>query len=152
MSTNDINARRTAQIGCKSRRLRRKDARQGAVAVEFAITFGLALLFFFSALEFCRVAMIRGTVDNALYEGTRVAIVPGSTNADAENAARRVLSSIGVRNVVLTSSPNPLRATSPTVRVDISVPLDQNLFAPAIFFRGKSITRTFEMQRETSRL
>ena len=56
--------------------------RPGAVLVEMAITSSLAFLFFFAALEFCRVAMIRHTVENALYEGARTGIVPGATTAE----------------------------------------------------------------------
>ena len=56
--------------------------RRGAAAVEFAMTAGLAFFFFFAALEFCRVSMMRHTVQNALYEGARIGIVPGATASD----------------------------------------------------------------------
>ena len=45
------------------------------------VAFCLPLLFFFflSALEFARVNMIRQTVENAVYEGSRRGVVPGAT-------------------------------------------------------------------------
>lgn len=123
-------------------------SRQGAVAVEFAITAGLAFFFFFAALEFCRVSMIRHTVENALYEGARAGIVPGATASQVEDRARAILATIALRNVNVTVSPNPIRSDSATVEVRISLPIDRNLFAPASFFRGKRLDRTFTMQRE----
>ena len=61
--------------------------RTGAVMVEFVIVAPLLFLFFFAAFEFCRVAMIRHTADNAVYEGARIGIIPGATADEA--AARR---------------------------------------------------------------
>ena len=66
------------------------------MAVEFAITAGLAFLFFFGAFEFSRVAMIRGTIDNAIYEGARLGITPGATAPEVEKKVRDILgTSIG---------------------------------------------------------
>ena len=56
--------------------------RTGAAMVEFAIVSPLLFLFFFGAMEFCRVAMIRHTADNAVYEATRVGIIPGASSTD----------------------------------------------------------------------
>ncbi len=47
--------------------------------VEFAIVAPLLFFLFFASMEFCRVAMIRHTADNAVYEGCRVGIIPGAT-------------------------------------------------------------------------
>ncbi len=55
--------------------------------VEFAIVAPLLFLFFFAAMEFCRVAMIRHTADNAVYEGCRVGIIPGATVDEAKAEA-----------------------------------------------------------------
>ncbi len=125
-----------------------KRNRHGAAAVEFALTAGLAFFFFFAALEFCRVAMIRHTVENALYEGARAGIVPGATAANVTTRAQNILGTLGLRSVTIQVTPNPIIATTQTVQVRIQVPLNQNLFGPAKFFSGKTIDRTFTMQRE----
>jgi Flp pilus assembly protein TadG len=132
----------------KSEYKRRKTARQGAVAVEMAITSGLVFFFFFASLEFCRVAMMRHTVEHALYEGARQGIIPGATVGEVETKARSVLRTIGVGSANVTVTPAVLDNSTREVSVRIQMPLDQNLFAPAFFFRGKSIDRTFVMQRE----
>ena len=45
--------------------------RPGATLLEFAVVVPLLFLCFFAAFEFCRVAMIQHTADNAVYEGCR---------------------------------------------------------------------------------
>ena len=132
------------------RRMSRR-SRQGAVAVEFAITAGLAFLFFFGAFEFSRVAMIRGTIDNAIYEGARVGITPGATAADVEKKVRDILGFSLVRVASVTVQPNPILFDSKTITVRVDLPLDRNTFSPAQFFNGKSIVRSIQMKREASR-
>ncbi len=116
-----------------------------------AMTSGLVFFFFFAALEFCRVAMMRQTVEHALYEGARQGIIPGATAAEVESKARSVLRTIGVGSANVTVAPAILDNTTREISVRIQMPLDRNLFAPAFFFRGKSIDRTFVMQREGPR-
>ncbi len=137
-------------IPSKSNRMHRR-TRRGAVAVEFAITSGVALLFFFGAFEFARVAMLRGTIDNAIYEGARVGIIPGATNADVQRKVNEILGFSLVRSARITIVPNPILFNSKTVKVTVDLPLDENTFSPAKFFSGKSILRSIEMKREASR-
>ncbi len=125
--------------------------RPGAVMVEMAITSSLAFMFFFAALEFCRIGMIRHTVENALYEGARVGIVPGATPAQIQTVARSVLARIGITGAVIDVSPAVIDNSTREVSVRIRLPLDSGLFAPAKFFLGKSLDRTFVMQREGNR-
>jgi Flp pilus assembly protein TadG len=122
--------------------------RRGAAAVEFAVTSGLAFFFFFAALEFCRVAMIRHTVELAMYEGARKGIVPGATSNDVQTSAAKVLRTIGISGATIDVTPATIQKDSPEVQVRIRLPLDRGLFAPAFFFVGKTLDRTLVMQRE----
>ena len=132
-------------------RLARREARRGVVAVEFALTAGLAFLFFFAAMEFSRVAMLRGTIDNAIYEGARVGIVPGATAGNVEQKVRDILGFSLVRVADISVQPNPILVDSTSIRVQVDLPLDRNTFSPARFFAGKSLVRTIQMKREASR-
>ena len=123
--------------------------RRGVAAVEFAIVAPLLFLFFFAAFEFCRVAMIRHTVDNAVYEGCRAGIIPGATAADVQRETQRVMASLAVNNINLSVSPPEIRQDSPTVTVRLEVPLDANSFVPNQFVAGRSIVRELTMQRES---
>jgi Flp pilus assembly protein TadG len=125
--------------------------RNGAVAVEMALTCGLVFFFFFAALEFCRVSMMRHTVEHALYEGARAGIIPGATSTEVDSKARSVLRTIGIRSADIQVTPTAIDNSTTEVSIRIQLPLDQNLFAPAFFFRGRSLDRTFVMQREGSR-
>lgn len=128
-----------------------KKQRRGAVMVEMAITSGLVFFFFFAALEFCRVSMIRHTVENALYESARHGIVPGATSTEMQSTANRVLSRIGISGATIDVSPTNIQNSTPEVSVRIRLPLDRGLFAPALFFVGESLDRTLVMQREGGR-
>lgn len=125
--------------------------RRGAVAVEFAVTAGVALAFFFAAFEFCRVAMIRHTVDNAVYEAARAGIVPGATRAEVETKARQILSTLGVSQSSVVVTPRTITDNTADVTVDITVPIDKNTFGTAVFFAGKKVERSLTMIRETVR-
>ena len=126
-------------------------SRQGTVAVEFAITCGLAFFFFFAALEFTRVSMIQHTVEHALYEGGRQGIIPGATSSEVSDTSRRILSRIGISGANITVSPNSIVNSTREVSVRIQLPLDRGLFGPAMFFLGKNLDRTLVMQREGTR-
>jgi Flp pilus assembly protein TadG len=129
---------------------KRRNVRRGAVLVEMALTIGLAFFFFFAALEFCRISMIRHSVENALYEGARAGIVPGATAGEVQNRARNVLRTVGLSNTNVEVTPSVITQSTRDVSVRIRLPLDQNLFAPAFFFRGRTLDRTLTMQREGS--
>jgi Flp pilus assembly protein TadG len=122
--------------------------RRGAAVVEMAVTIGLAFFFFFASLEFCRVNMIRHSVEHALYEGGRIGILPGATSDEVQTASRRILATIGITNATIDVTPSTIVRDTATVSVRIRLPLDRGLFAPAFFFVGKSLDRTLTMQRE----
>ena len=138
----------TSMITTNSKNKKCAASRRAAVAVEMAITCGMAFFFFFAALEFCRVSMMRHTVEHALYEGARQGIIPGATVDEVQSKARGVMRTIGIRSVSIDVTPATIVSSTPEIAVRIRMPLDQNLFAPAFFFRGRVLDRTIVMQRE----
>ena len=131
-----------------SRHLRKNQRRNGTTMTEFAIVAPLLFLFFFAALEFCRVAMIRHTADNAVYEGCRMAIVPGGTANDAEQTAQQLLTTLGLTRTDISVTPRNIRPDTEEVTVTVSVPLDDNTFIPPVFVGGHTVVRTLTMRRE----
>ena len=123
-------------------------ARRGATAVEFVVVAPLLFLFFFAAFEFCRVAMIRHTADNAVYEGCRAGIIPGASAPDAQQQTQRIMNSLGVNNVSVTVIPDTIDRETREVTVRLVVPLDANSFVPNQFVAGRSIVRQLTMRRE----
>lgn len=122
--------------------------RVGAAVVEFALVVPLVLMLAFAAIEFARVVMIRHSIDNAVYESARLAIIPGGTAADARNETQRLFAVIGITDFLVEVVPPVLALETPEVTVRISVPLDSNSYFPQQFFAGRTLRRELTMRRE----
>lgn len=129
---------------------RSKSRRTGAVLVEFAVTLPIVILVFFAAFEFCRAAMVRHTVDNAVYEAARRGILPGATAADVENQADQVLATIGLAGAQVDVTPASIVEGTTEVTVRIQVPLDSNGYVTPVFLGGAVIDRSLTMRRESA--
>lgn len=129
-------------------RCRNNAKRIGATTVEFAVTCSFAFFFFFAALEFSRVSMYRHTVENALYEGARAGIVPGATAENVRDKTRELLAIAGINGATIDVTPAVLTNDTPRVNVRVRMRLDRGLYAPAFYFLGKTLDRSFEMARE----
>ncbi len=121
--------------------------KQGAVAVEMALTLPILFLLLFAIFEVGRANMIRHATEAAAYEGARVGIVAGSTPAEMRTAAERILTTVGVDDFQITVTPNPIVSDTREVTVDIKVPLDQNMTA-ARFVNGLEFTGHCTLTRE----
>jgi Flp pilus assembly protein TadG len=116
---------------------RRRGGRIGAVAVEFAITAPIFILFLLAAFEFGWLHVIRHTADNAAYEAARTAIVPGATSAEALAKANSLLNVVGARGSKITITPSSITNTTTEVTVAIDTPMKSNgLITPR--FTGKT--------------
>ncbi|TWT55145.1 TadE-like protein [Rubripirellula amarantea] len=122
--------------------------RRGAAAVEFALVVPVVFLLFFAALEFTRVAMIRHTADNAVYEGCRVGIIPGATSDEVRQTATDIMATLGVTNVTVDVQPGNIDRDTDEVTVSIDIPLDANAYVPNQFVAGKTVTRRLTLRRE----
>lgn len=120
--------------------------RRGAVAVEFALTLPLFLLFLFGCYEICRANIIMHTCESAAYEGARAGIVPGSSPAKTNAAAQSVIDTLGVEAQITTTPAvidNETESVSVTINVDFS---ENSILVPK--FIGANIIRTCTMNRE----
>ena len=132
----------------RRRRIRSRDERCGAVLVEFAICSSLLFMFFFAALEFSRVNMIRQSIENAVYEGSRRGIVPGATSDDCRTSALTVLNSISVNSAQVTVTPEVITPNTSQVTVAVNVPVNSNSWVTPLFFDGMSISGSMTLNRE----
>ena len=123
-------------------------ARRGTTVVEFAVTLPLVLLLFFGSIEFARVNMLRHSAAQAAYEGARRGIVPGASAADVRTTAQAIMNSAFASTYTVDVVPTAIIATTPEVTVNISVPLADNSWVVPRFFAGKTLTRSFTLQRE----
>ena len=137
---------RTTTHTYRRRSMRR--ARWGVVTVEFAICAPILFFFFFAALEFSRVNMIRQSVENAVYEGSRRGIVPGATAADCRAAAQNVLNTVMARNATIDVTPAVIVQDTPEVTVAVAVPVNSNSWVAPLFFNGRTVQNSMTLRRE----
>jgi Flp pilus assembly protein TadG len=131
-----------------SRRRGLRGLRRGVVTVEFAICVPILLLFFFAALEFSRVNMIRQTVENATYEGCRRGIVPGATAANCRTSAQAVLNTISVHGATINVTPAVITQDTPQVTVSVAIPVNNNSWVAPLFFKNKTVSNSMTLRRE----
>ena len=131
-------------------RQRLRQRRLGAALVEFAVCAPIIFALIFASFEFCRVNMIRHTMDNAVYEGARQAIVPGATDQTARDAASSLLAILSVRDSTVTITPTPILPSTTQVTVTIDVPLQSNSWGAPLFFKYKSLTTSCTLTREVT--
>jgi Flp pilus assembly protein TadG len=130
------------------RKSRWRQSHRGAVVTEFAICAPILFLFFFAALEFSRVNMIRQSVENAVYEGSRRGIVPGATADDCRNSAQVILNTISVNDATVTVTPAAITPQTTEVTVEVSVPINSNSWVAPFFFRDRTIANSMTLRRE----
>jgi Flp pilus assembly protein TadG len=132
----------------RSRRSSKRRRQSCAVVVEFAICAPILFLFFFASLEFSRVNMIRQTIENAAYEGSRRGIVPGAKASDCRDSAQAVLNTVSTNDATITVTPSVITPETTQVTVSITVPIDSNSWVTPLFFENKSLSNSMTMRRE----
>lgn len=120
--------------------------RRGAATLEMAFVLPIIFLFMFAAFEFTRFSMMRPTIDSAVYDATRRAIVPGATQEAVESEARKMLSMVGIHNADIQIS--ELGVDVPTTTITITASVGGNTLFPLKFLRNTIIRRTMTMNRE----
>jgi Flp pilus assembly protein TadG len=116
--------------------------------VEFALTAPIFFLFLLAAFEFGWLNVIRHTADNAAYEASRTAIVPGATATEARAKANNLLNIVGARAATITVTPAILTPETNQVTVDIDIPMNSNGLIVPRFTRNKTIHSTSTLRTE----
>lgn len=125
---------------------KRRLQRWGATTVEFAFVSSIIFATFLAAAEFCRLSMMRHTLDNAVYEAARKSIVPGATAKEIESQAKSILSTLGISNARVSVDPQNITDETEFVTVKIELPLNQASFVPV----NSNMSRSLKMRRERS--
>ncbi|MCE9546746.1 MAG: pilus assembly protein [Planctomycetia bacterium] len=124
--------------------------RRGAEITELALTLPLFLLLTFGIVEFGRMVMVGEVLTNAAREGSRVAVLPGGTDADCIAAIAHYLNAAKIMTYnTPTIVPSANSATAGTaLTVTVSIPLDQASWIPPSWLKGKSLTSKVVMIKE----
>lgn len=133
-------------MNLQRRRKKHTAKRLGATTVEFAFVASIIFGTFIAAAEFCRLSMMRHTLDNAVYEAARKSIVPGATATEIESQAKDILSTLGIRNANVSVDPRVITDETEFVTVNVSLPLGESTFIPV----KSNMSRSLKMRRERS--
>lgn len=131
----------------------RYDARRrkrGAAAVECAIVLPVFVIILLGTIETCTMIFLQQSLKIAAYEGARVALIPKSTTASVEKAAKDILNVRRVKgfNVTVTPSNFPSQAYGTLIRVDVSAPCNENSPFVPFFYNSRTLTGSVEMMKE----
>lgn len=128
------------------RRIRSNESqRRGVTVVEMATVLPVIMVVFWGFWEWSRVEMIRQAAATAAYEAARLGVIPGTTTAEVEAKAHAKLAPYSVNDAVVTPT---LDTPNNRCRVDISIPLANNLWGAGKIFPGKSINSKFDLRLE----
>ncbi len=86
-------------------RVRRRQPRRGAAAVEAAVCLPILVLFALGVVESCTCIYVRQGLTVAAYEGARVAIVPGATYENIEAQVNQILAQRNIRGAKIDVNP-----------------------------------------------
>ena len=113
--------------------------RRGVVAVEFAFCASIVFFFFLTMIEVARFQIVRHSLDQAVYAGARVGIVPGATTAEVNQSVTDRLASAGVFGATITVTPPVINASTRSVTVRVTAPYDENSWTLPKFFANVDV-------------
>lgn len=124
-------------------------SRIGAVTVEVAICLPILFLLLFGCLEIAGANMLKHATESAAYEGARIGILPGATQAGVETAVDSVLDSIGAKGSSVEILPSVITQETEEIEVIVSVPYEPNAFiAPFVIRNNPTFKSSCKLRRE----
>ena len=134
------------------RKIRNRQKRGGASAVEFAMVAPAFLIVIFSCIEFSRISMMRNLTQNAAYEAARLVIIEGSTNQDAIDEANLILSRLGTSGAVINVNDGAeITFETSEVTVRIEIPMSENSLVFPQIYNDKRIVSEVTLNTERYR-
>ena len=127
-----------------SRKRLSNHTRTGVAAVEFALIFPVALLFFITLITFVHAFIIRNAAENAAYFAARKGIIPGSSDEDIAQVIDEEMQ-FGLVN----SYNFEVERSTDVVLVTVSVPMRGNSWASGGFAPSNLvITQQCSLQKQ----
>ena len=126
--------------------------RSGAVTVEVALCLPVLFLLLFGCLEMARANMLKHATESAAYEGARIGILPGATQAGVQQAVDHILDTIGAQGSAVEILPQVIIQDAEeveVVEVVVSVPYAPNAWISSFFIRNNpTFTSSCVLRRE----
>lgn len=127
--------------------------RSGVVTVEVALCLPVLFLLLFGCLEMASANMLKHATESAAYEGARIGILPGASQAGVEQAVNSILNSVGAEGSSVEVLPRVEIQDAEEVEVIevvVSVPYADNAWLPPFVIRSNPTFRSScVLRRET---
>ena len=127
---------------------RTRDNRRGAAVVEFAFCSSIIFMLFMGLIELSRFHVVRHSLDQAVYTGVRVGIVPGGTSAEVETAVRDRLALAGVVNASVTVEPQVIDENTSSVTARAVCNYADNAWSLPKYFSDLTISAEMTLDHE----
>lgn len=126
--------------------------RHGAAAVEFAVVAPVFFLMVLAMIEYGRMVMVQQIIATGAREGARSAVLEGATAGSVATSVGAYCTNGGVKNVVVTVTPDPPSnaASGDPVTVKVSVPFSQVSWLPSPMYLGATTLHASAVMRRES--
>ena len=133
----------------KSKTTAKNSKRSGAITAEVAICLPVLFLLTFGCLEMAGANMLKHATESAAYEGARIGILPGATQAGVQQAVDKVLDSIGAEGSSVEILPQTITAETEEIEVVVTVPYAPNAWiAPFVIQSNPTFRSSCTLRRE----
>jgi Flp pilus assembly protein TadG len=134
----------------KPRSTKSRKHRRGVAAAEFAVCLPMLVLALLGMIDCCSMVFLKQSLAVAAYEGAHTALQPGATDNDVRAVCTQILRDRRVQNGAIQITPR-LQATSEGqyFTVSVSAPSRPNSVLPAPILRGRTLTSSATMMKET---
>ena len=129
----------------------RRRQTKGAALVEFVFFLPLLFVLVLGTAELASAVFLKESLTIAAYEGNRVAIEIGSTNAEVTARIQQVLDDRGITNYQIDITPADLSTALPEddIEVTVSAPYAENIvFDGSLLFGNRQAEGTCIMMKE----
>jgi Flp pilus assembly protein TadG len=124
--------------------------RKGVAAAEFAVCLPMLVLALLGMIDCCSMVFLKQSLAVAAYEGAHTALQPGATDDEVRAVCTQILRDRRVVSGSIQVTPR-LGATGEGqyFTVSVSAPSRPNSVLPAPILRGRTLTSSATMMKET---
>jgi Flp pilus assembly protein TadG len=129
---------------------RNNPPRCGAAVAELAVLLPIMTLIAMATIETCSMIYLRQGLRVAAYEGARIALIQGTTEANVLAGCHQILQDrrITASNVTITPSNFSLADYGTAIRVNVTADCGTNSLFPPWIFSGRQISSDIQVMSE----
>ena len=128
----------------------RRQSRRGVAVIELAICMPVLVLLLLATIDACVMLQLQQNAAITAYEGARIGILPGASNAKIQTQCQMLLDDRNIDDYTITTSPADVSTLSEGDLLTVTVTANcvENTVVGGIFFQGKTISESVVMKAE----